>query len=239
MAEDLSRLAWCSIKIVGTMIKAGFCARTLVLSFRVFTPILSEMKFLFCMAMMGFASAAVLAAPLDLSHAKIVALNPQHRTAAKAAEMLRTWFLDPKTLMNPNLEFAQAVPGQNSGRGTGILESRALTHVVDSIGLINGSKSWTKADQAGLEAWFTKYYAWITTSKHGKDGAAAKNNHGTWYAAQAATMALYLGDERFQTLGGIEILRNQLFKLDTRVVDHVANCGSGNKITVFGFAWAT
>src|SRR5439155_18795739 len=28
-----------------------------------------------------------------------------------------------------------------------------------------------------------------------------------------------------------------LFKLDTRVVDHVANCGSGNKITVFGFAW--
>src|SRR5438876_2514679 len=89
MAEDLSRLAWCSIKIVGTMIKAGFCARTLVLSFRVFTPILSEMKLLFCMAAMGFASAAVLAAPLDLSHAKIVVLNPQQRTAAKAAAMLR------------------------------------------------------------------------------------------------------------------------------------------------------
>ncbi len=113
--------------------------------------------------------------------------------SAKAAEMLRTWFLDPKTLMNPNLEFAQAVPGQNDGRGTGILESRSLTRVVDSIGLLNGSKPWTKADQAGLEAWFTKYYQWITTSKHGKDEAGAKNNHGTWYDVQITSFALFVG----------------------------------------------
>ena len=103
------------------------------------------------------------------------------------------WFLDAKTMMKPNLEYAQAVPGVNDGRGTGILESRALTRVVDGIGLINGSKSWTKADQAGLEAWFTKYYDWITTSKHGKDEAAAKNNHGTWYDVQTTSFALFIG----------------------------------------------
>lgn len=113
--------------------------------------------------------------------------------AARTAELLRMWFLDPKTLMHPNLEYAQAVPGVNDGRGTGILESRALTRVVDGIGLINGSKSWTKADQAGLEAWFTKYYDWITTSKHGKDEAAAKNNHGTWYDVQTTSFALFIG----------------------------------------------
>ncbi|HYJ91941.1 MAG TPA: alginate lyase family protein [Pyrinomonadaceae bacterium] len=113
--------------------------------------------------------------------------------AVRATELLRMWFLDPKTLMHPNLEYAQAVPGVNEGRGTGILESRALTRVVDGIGLLNGSRSWTKADQAGLEAWFTKYYDWITTSKHGKDEAAAKNNHGTWYDVQTTSFALFIG----------------------------------------------
>jgi hypothetical protein len=113
--------------------------------------------------------------------------------SAKAADLLRAWFLDPKTSMNPNLEFAQAVPGKNDGRGTGILESRALTRVVDAVGMLSGSSSWTKADQAGLEAWFTKYYAWITTSKHGIDEANAKNNHGTWYDVQITSFALFIG----------------------------------------------
>lgn len=113
--------------------------------------------------------------------------------AARATALLRMWFLEPKTMMNPTLEFAQAVPGVNDGRGTGILESRALTRVVDGVGLINGSKSWTTADQSGLTAWFTKYYDWITTSKHGKDEASAKNNHGTWYDVQTTTFALFIG----------------------------------------------
>lgn len=117
--------------------------------------------------------------------------------ANKASEILRMWFLDAKTKMNPNLEFAQAIPGLNTGRGIGIIETRGLTKVVDSIGLLENSKSWTKADQKGLEGWFDQFLKWMTTSKNGLDEAAAKNNHGTHYDVQIVSFALFVGKNEF------------------------------------------
>jgi hypothetical protein len=111
--------------------------------------------------------------------------------AAKAAEILRMWFVDPKTKMNPDLDFAQAVPGKNTGRGIGIIETRQLARVVDAIGLLNGAKSWTKTDQANVETWFTAYLKWLMTSKNGLDESKATNNHGTFYDVQVISFALF------------------------------------------------
>jgi hypothetical protein len=113
--------------------------------------------------------------------------------AAKSSEILRMWFLDGKTKMNPNLEFAQAIPGVNTGRGIGIIETRGLIRVVDSIGLLEGSKSWTQIDQKGLQDWFDKYLTWMIKSKNGREEAAAKNNHGTIYDVQLVSFALFVG----------------------------------------------
>jgi hypothetical protein len=113
--------------------------------------------------------------------------------AAKASELLRVWFLDPATRMNPNLQYAQAVPDINTGRGTGIIETSGLTSVADSIGLLAGSKAWTESDQRGMEKWYDEYLKWMLESRPGREEAAAKNNHGTYYDMQVASFALFVG----------------------------------------------
>jgi hypothetical protein len=89
--------------------------------------------------------------------------------ADRAAVLIRHWFLDPATGMIPNLRYAQAVRGVNEGRGEGLIETRTLTRVVDSIGLLAGSGAWSTEDQQGSEEWFERFLDWMLTSDLGRD----------------------------------------------------------------------
>ena len=109
----------------------------------------------------------------------------------KAIEQLRAWFLDPKTKMNPNFNFAQAIKGKNDGRGIGIIECREFIKVIDAIGLISTDASWTNQDQQQIEQWFRDYLQWFMTSKNGIEEMNTKNNHGVWYDAQKLSYALF------------------------------------------------
>jgi len=114
------------------------------------------------------------------------------RYADKAAALLRAFFLDAVTRMNPNLEYAQFVPGVNTGRGIGLIETRGFTHVADAIGLLETSKAWTAADDRAVKQWYAVFLSWMEESANGKAEAAAKNNHGTYYDLQVASYALFL-----------------------------------------------
>jgi Alginate lyase len=117
--------------------------------------------------------------------------------AAKAGEILRVWFLNPATRMNPNLDFGQGIPNQVDGRPSGLITARAFVEVVDALGLLAGSPAWTAADSKGMQDWMTQYFHWLTTSKIGLGEAHAKNNHGSHYDVQACAIALYLGNPEF------------------------------------------
>jgi hypothetical protein len=113
--------------------------------------------------------------------------------AEHAAPLLRTWFLDPKTRMNPNLNHAQAIPGGASGRAEGLIEFRDLPQLVDALGLLEASPAWTEADRKAMRQWLGEYYRWLTTSPIGKAEDGAMNNHGTWCDVQVMALALHLG----------------------------------------------
>jgi hypothetical protein len=115
--------------------------------------------------------------------------NPRY--AGRAASILRTWFLNPDTRMNPNMNYAQAVPGREEGRAEGVIDTSRLERVVDGIGLIGPSAKLTAEEQQGLEKWFSDYIDWMRTSKNGKAENAAKNNHGIWFDAQMSQFALF------------------------------------------------
>ncbi|MER5397202.1 alginate lyase family protein [Streptomyces sp. NPDC002599] len=117
--------------------------------------------------------------------------------AEKAAQVLRTWFLDPATRMNPNLDHGQFIPCKYDGRAIGVIDfSQSYTSVLDAIALLDtGAPGWSRRDRAAMLAWNTGYRDWLTDSAFGKEEGAARNNHGTFYDMQLAALAYATGDK--------------------------------------------
>ncbi|KAH8549472.1 alginate lyase-domain-containing protein [Umbelopsis sp. PMI_123] len=117
--------------------------------------------------------------------------SDEHKYAEKVVMLLSVWFLDTETLMNPHLEYSQGIAGQTAGRGIGLIDTRNLTTVIDSI--IAVDQVLTEQQLQGLRNWFEQYLQWLTTSKNGLEEQSQMNNHGTFYDSQVACIALFLG----------------------------------------------
>jgi len=111
--------------------------------------------------------------------------------AQKAATLLKVWFIDTATRMNPNLNYAQYIPGINDGRGIGIIETLSLTTLPDDITLLHNSKYFDASLIDGVKDWYKQYANWMLNSKNGKSERSQINNHGTNYDLQLATFALF------------------------------------------------
>lgn len=129
--------------------------------------------------------------------------------AKKAADLLRIWFLNPGTRMNPNLNNASALPGVYDGMPIGIIFGVALIRMVDHVQLLSLSKSWTPADHLALKKWFGAYRDWLLESNLGKQEAKGNNNHGSWYAAQVAAFSIF-NDENEKAKPMIELAKKQI-----------------------------
>jgi hypothetical protein len=115
--------------------------------------------------------------------------------AKKSAGLLKVFFIDEKTRMNPNLQYAQAVPGVSPGRGTGIIDTLHIIEIPKAIEAMEKSPAFPSDALAGLKKWFADYIVWMTTSVNGKQEANAGNNHAVAFWLQVAVFAQFTDDQ--------------------------------------------
>ena len=144
--------------------------------------------------------------------------SEDEKYAKKAAEILRVWFINPQTRMNPNFECASALPGKFNGMPIGIIFGAQLVKMIDNVNILSMSNNWTKEDNNSLKKWFDDYSAWLLMSDYGVIEGKATNNHGTWYSAQVAACAIYNGR--------LELAKSMIEKGKTQLNQQVAKDGS-------------
>ena len=122
-------------------------------------------------------------------------VNHDEAAARRAGEWLRAWLLTPATRMKPNMEFAQVRLGHsnNHGNPAGVLDARGFAEVVDALQLLHDSPALGAGEEEKIRAWFGTYLDWLLTAKIAQEEHAAKNNHGSWFLAQAIPIARYAG----------------------------------------------
>lgn len=101
--------------------------------------------------------------------------------AEGAALLLRLAFLDESAV--------QAVPAEVGDVG----QRLPLSWLVDAVGLIGVSPSWSRDDQQGVEAWVDRYLDWLLHSGPGQEAGRAGDHLGTWVDLQCAALALFTG----------------------------------------------
>ena len=122
-------------------------------------------------------------------------LTSDDRYAAHARRHLRAWFVDPATRMTPSLQYAQAIHGIVTGRGTGIIDTIHLVEVARAVEALRRRRALPDAELQPIRAWFAEYSQWMTSHRYGIEERDAKNNHGTCWVMQVAAFASVTGDE--------------------------------------------
>ncbi len=135
-------------------------------------------------------------AVFSLGSAAFLLDNPAY--AQRAARVVNAWFVNPKTRMNPNLEYSQAIPGTNTGRAEGVLDGRVFIRAIQGMEFLAATGSWDAKDQLATHRWFEDYLHWLMHSKTGEEEKNSGNNHASWYIGQLAAVANYVGDNSAQ-----------------------------------------
>jgi hypothetical protein len=114
------------------------------------------------------------------------------RYAQRAIRDIQTWFINPKTRMNPSFENAQSIPGVSEGSAAGIIDGHVLIRAIQGMEFLSQTGLWDARDEAAVRKWFEDYLHWLTKSKKGEEAKRSGNNHASWWTAQVAAVSTFV-----------------------------------------------
>lgn len=108
---------------------------------------------------------------------------------------LKAWFINEETRMNPSLWYAQAIKGEATGRGIGIIDTVHLIEVARAVEIMEEEENILSKEEDNLiKNWFRTYLNWLTTSPFGIEERDNGNNHSVTWALQVAVFAHLIKD---------------------------------------------
>ncbi len=116
--------------------------------------------------------------------------------ASHALLILRMWFVDPSTRMNPNFRHAAARPGVWDGHFSGAIEGVFLIELIDYIALLELSGNIPHSDGLAIRSWFGDLSDWLCTSSFGRREAFSVNNHVSYLLSQVLAFSTFAGQEQ-------------------------------------------
>ncbi|WP_055397222.1 alginate lyase family protein [Flagellimonas eckloniae] len=145
--------------------------------------------------------------------------SDDEKYADKIKKLLKVWFVDEATRMNPNLNHAQGIPGENTGRGFGIIEFSGVVNILTAIEILQLNQLLEPDLDSAIKQWMDEYLKWLQTSEFGLFEKSRTNNHGTLYDVQEVALLLFFD----KTAEAKAVLENVFEK---RIAEHIEADGS-------------
>lgn len=115
-------------------------------------------------------------------HLLLYYLTDDKRYYLSVKERLNTYFIDPKTAMNPHMNHGQMIKGINLGRGIGIIDfASTFTYVIQLFKVLYDMKYIEESLYQDYKKWLSAFLHWLRYSDIALQERDAKNNHGSMY----------------------------------------------------------
>ncbi|ORY03598.1 chondroitin AC/alginate lyase [Basidiobolus meristosporus CBS 931.73] len=119
------------------------------------------------------------------------AFTSEPRYLDHAWTLLRVFFVDESTRMNPNVEYGQIRPNwSSSGELTGLIGVRALTQVTNTLPLLYTERY--RQEYLAIQQWFSALVEWMLHSEIGRKAFSCDNNHCSYYHVQLCTYLRFI-----------------------------------------------
>lgn len=108
----------------------------------------------------------------------------------------RFWFMDETTRMNPNLRYAQCIPGVNDGEPGGIIDYAAsYGYALNILRILHQQQLLPEDFYQQMKEWHKEFLNWLLTSEQGQIEGKRVNNQGSLYDLLILNISSFLGEE--------------------------------------------